>query len=379
MPEPAAASAEYDFKSEGRQVEVKLLRGIAMGGKRSVEIQLLLDSQADAKPNYQALALLLTDVSVPEESAHATFEGLKAHQDRMRKALGRPIGIKSAALDYLENIERALNLKDDEWAFTYAQLAQMAFEDHLSGLANYRYFTRRFGEEIKRAERYNDPLSVLMIDIDLFKQFNDRFGHQAGNKALEHLAGILRREVRETDLVARYGGEEFAIILPQTTKHDAQSLGEHLRTKVADAPVDLAEAGKQALTISVGLAAFPRDARSSDSLLAGADAALYESKKNGRNQLSVFLPPSSVTFAYMPDRTDAAQMISVVGDFNGWHKEVDSMAPQADGSFRLQLHLSPGRYAYKFVINNEFYITDPLCPRFAHDGYGGRNSIVIVW
>ncbi len=375
----APVNSQPEFKSIGREIEVKLLRALAMGGKRSVEIQLLMDSQADSHSEYQALSLHLADVSVPENIARLTFERLREHQVHLRALLGRNVGIKTAALDLLENIELALNIREDESAFTYAQLAQMAFEDQLTGLANYRYFTRRFSEEIKRAERYRDPMSLIIIDIDFFKKFNDTFGHPAGNRALEHVAAILKQEVRETDLVARYGGEEFAIILPQTTKHDANSLGEHLRIRVHSTPFELPEATPQTVNISLGLASFPRDARTAEALLSAADEALYESKKSGRNRLSVFMPANVVTFSYMPERGDAVKHISIVGDFNGWHKDVDMMSAQPDGSFGAEMHLAPGRYEYKFVINSEFYITDPLSTRFAHDGYGGRNSIAIVW
>ncbi|MCY3023552.1 MAG: hypothetical protein NTW87_31615, partial [Planctomycetota bacterium] len=126
--EPARAP---DFNAEGREIEVRLLRALAMGGKRSVEIQLLLDSQRADQSGYQALALMLADLSVPEGRAQATFEGLRAHQHRMSQTLGRAVGIKTAAMDYLEHIERALNLKDEEHALTYTQLAQMAFQDQL--------------------------------------------------------------------------------------------------------------------------------------------------------------------------------------------------------------------------------------------------------
>jgi diguanylate cyclase (GGDEF)-like protein len=372
---PASAP---DYKLEGRDVEIKLIRALALGGKRSVEIQLLLDSQIGEKANFQALSLVLADLSVPEKRARVTFEKLRAHQIRLREALGRFVGIKAAAMDYLENVELALGLRDDESALTYSQLAQMAFQDQLSGLANFRYFTTRFNEEIKRAERYKQLLSILMIDLDRFKKFNDTHGHLAGNKALEHVAAILKAGVRETDLVARYGGEEFAVILPQTGKHDALTLAEELRRRIETKPVEIPDTGPVALSASLGLATFPRDARSAEALVAGADIALYSAKKAGRNRVTTFLPPTIARFSYAPNRADAAETISVVGDFNGWQKDIDEMQPVPSGGFILDLNLVPGRYAYKFVINGEFYVTDPLCRSFAHDGYGGRNSILVV-
>jgi diguanylate cyclase (GGDEF)-like protein len=370
--------AAPDYRQEGLEIEVKLLRGLALGNKRSAEIQLLLDSQSQGQPDYQALALLVADVSVPEGRAKATFERLRQHRTRMSAALGRLIGIKSAALDYLEHIERALGLRDDDHQLTYAQLAQMAFQDQLSGLANYRYFTHRFSEEVKRAGRYHHLLSLLMLDLDFFKQFNDTHGHLAGNKAIEHLAGILRLGARETDLVARYGGEEFAIILPETAKHEAETVGDRIRANLEKTPVALPDGAMQTITVSAGLATFPRDAHDAESLLQNADQALYAAKAAGRNRLCVFTPTTVARFHYTPGSLAAAQSIAVAGDFNGWSKDEDVMQRDPEGGFSLALNLAPGRYAYKFVINGEWYIADPQAAQYAHDGYGGRNSVVVV-
>ncbi|MFH0938871.1 MAG: diguanylate cyclase [Planctomycetota bacterium] len=369
---------QVDYKAAGREVDVKLLRALAMGNRRSVEIQLLLDSQADGQANYQALSLLLTDRSVEEQRARMTFEYLRAHQYRMRQSLGRSVGIKIAAMDYLENIEMALGLKEEEQILTYSQLTQMALRDHLTGLANFRHFMRRFNEETKRAERYRHLLSVIMIDIDFFKQFNDTHGHIAGNKALEHLAEILRSEVRETDVVARYGGEEFCIILPETTKAEAGQLAERVRRRVQTSLVELADGGLQKLTISLGVATYPRDARPAEALLASADDALYASKEGGRNRVSVFSPPTFARLTYMPEPVQVVNTVHVVGDFNGWNKSVDLLQKDSQGIFSLDVHLTSGRYVYKFIINGEIFIADPLCQETVADGYGGRNSVLMV-
>jgi diguanylate cyclase (GGDEF)-like protein len=367
-----------DYKNEGRLIEAKLLRALALGGKRSVEIQLLLDSQLDAKANYQALSLLLGDISVPEDRAKATFEGVRAHQQRMKSSLGRAVGIKTAAMDYLENVERVLNLKDDEQALTYSQLAQIAFQDHLTGLANFRYFLRRFNEEIKRADRYRHLVTLAMVDLDHFKRFNDTHGHLSGNRALEHIAQLLRAQVRETDLVARYGGEEFAIILPETTKNEAFDLSQRIRATIESNAVELPDAAPQQVTVSIGLATYPRDARNADTVLAGADEALYASKHEGRNRVSVYTPSTAAHFLYTPDNPDSTHAMAVVGEFNGWNKNSDPMERHPDGRFTLRLPLAPGRYAYKYVVNNEYYIVDPRASEYLQDGYGGRNSIVVV-
>jgi diguanylate cyclase (GGDEF)-like protein len=374
------AVAGIDFKTEGRRVDIKLLRALALGGKRSVEIQLLLDSevQHDSSASYQKLAQVLAEMFVEEPRARATFEQLRIHQNRLKELLGRPAGIKTAALDYLENLERALNIRDDEQQLTYMQLTQIAFYDHLTGLANFRYFMRRFNEEIKRAERYRHLLSVLMLDLDLFKNFNDTHGHVAGNRALEHIGRLLRAHLRETDLVARYGGEEFAVLLPETTKYEAFNLAQNLRKNIEAKEVELPDEPSQRVTVSIGLATYPRDAQAAEALLKAADTALYASKHGGRNLVNVFTPGTSANFWFTPDNPAAAHSIHVVGDFNGWNKAVDPMQKGPDGKFSLVLQLAPGRYAYKFVVNGEWFIPDSQCTEFTHDGFGGRNSVLVV-
>ncbi|HYF51695.1 MAG TPA: diguanylate cyclase [Planctomycetota bacterium] len=378
MPRQTRISDGYDYKSDGRAIDVKLLRALAMGGKRSVEIQLLLDSHADQASGYQQLALVLTDISTQEEVAKATFEKLREHQKRLSAALSRQIGIKAAALDYLENVERELGVKEDEQEMTYAQLAQLAFRDDLTGLANFRYFTRRIGEETKRAERYSHLLSLIMLDIDHFKKFNDTYGHLSGNRALEHVAKILNTEVRETDLVARYGGEEFAIVLPETTKREAGELAERIRARIEQTAVALPDHGKKKLTVSLGVATYPRDADSPETLQKNADEALYSSKKEGRNRISFFTPQSAARLKFMPEQARSARTVHVIGDFNGWDKGADPLQRDDKGVFNLELRLAPGRYAYKFLINGEWFLADPLCNEFTLDGYGGRNSVLVV-
>jgi diguanylate cyclase (GGDEF)-like protein len=373
----AETDQELDYVEEGRKMDLKLLRGLALGGRRSNEIQLLLDSQADGQADYQALALALADYSAPEKKARATFSLLRRHQENLSARLGRPLGIRAAALDLLENLERALDLPEEQ-VLTYNQLHQMAFHDHLTGLSNFRYFTLRYSEEVKRAGRYRHLLSLVMIDIDHFKSFNDRFGHPAGNFALEHLSRLLGAELRDTDLAGRYGGEEFAIILPETSKQEALRMAERLRVRMESSPVPLNDDGPQRLTISLGVATYPRDAHDPESLLAGADAALYAAKKAGRNRVEAFIPTTGVDLVFAPSNPGSVQQVHVVGDFNNWTPSADPLWLQEGGSWRLHLALAPGRYEYKYVLNSDWYMADPACAETVQDGYGGRNSVLRV-
>jgi diguanylate cyclase (GGDEF)-like protein len=217
-----------------------------------------------------------------------------------------------------------------------------------------------------------------MIDIDHFKVFNDSFGHPAGNFALEHLSRLLAAELRDTDLAGRYGGEEFAIILPETSKQEAVRMAERLRLRMESSPVPLAEDGPQRLTISLGVATFPRDAHDPESLLAGADAALYAAKKAGRNRVEAFIPETGVDLVFAPEHAEGVKQVHVVGDFNNWTPAADPMWHQDGGSWRLHLALAPGRYEYKYVLNDDSYMSDPACAETVQDGYGGRNSVLRV-
>lgn len=372
---PSDRQAPASFSGGRASLDIPLLRALALGGKRSVEIQLLIDGEAGGHADYQKLALVLTGLSVPEREARATLDLLRGHQQEMTAKLGRPVKIKTAALDLLEACDTAPGSASDDSDLTYDQLVQMAFHDHLTGLANFRFFTRRMRQEVQRSMRYRHLLSMIMIDIDHFKNFNDRFGHAAGNHVLAHVAAIMREEARETDLAARYGGEEFALVLTETAKHEARGLAERLRARIEASALNLTDHGTQHVTVSAGIATFPRDAQQLQALCDAADSALYEAKEQGRNRVCQFQPSEKLEFVYKSEHAGAAQQVAVVGDFNGWSREADRLERAPDGSFRAVLHLAPGRYVYKFVINNEFYITDPMATEFVHDGYGGRNSM----
>jgi len=154
--------------------------------------------------------------------------------------------------------------------------------DMLTGLYNYGHFNDRITEEIARAERYQRNVALVMIDLDLFKEFNDKFGHEKGNEVLIKMGEILKKTSRQADIPFRYGGEEFAVIMPETS--DAAAAGaERLRKAVAQARFP----GRQ-ITISVGVSyhPWPRDIQLS--LVERADRALYRAKAEGRNRVCVY-------------------------------------------------------------------------------------------
>jgi len=157
--------------------------------------------------------------------------------------------------------------------------------DGLTGLYNHRRSQELLRDEMARAARYHHPLSVLMVDVDFFKQYNDAYGHPQGDGLLRSIAHILRGGVRTTDHVGRYGGEEFVLILPETAGNDAWLLAERLRKVIESALFPAGEGWVVQKTVSIGVAAFPTDATTPAEILQRADAALYRAKQTGKNRV----------------------------------------------------------------------------------------------
>ena len=205
--------------------------------------------------------------------------------------------IKQGAYDYLtkeevcggsiahilETVIERRTLKE-EAKTAHEKLKRMAVQDSLTNVYNRRFFQERLEQEFARSRRYHRSLSLIMIDIDNFKNVNDRAGHLGGDAALTKVAGTLVDAVRRVDIVARYGGDEFGIILPETDLHAALRLAHRLRERVVEHSLTLDdEIGR--LTASIGVAALSRDIEKPHDLLARADQALYQAKATGRNRV----------------------------------------------------------------------------------------------
>jgi len=222
----------------------------------------------------------------------------------------RVTGLRIGADDYvckpfderelLARIANLLRLKNmhDEISAAKDRLATLAIRDELTELYNYRYLQTRLSEEFKRAERYREPLSCVMIDVDYFKRINDRHGHDAGDDALREVAERLRKAVREVDVVARYGGEEFLLVLPSTNFSGALSVAERVWRAIGGEKFVLGGASER-ITASVGVAVYPsRDIKTKEQLLKAADRALYQAKHEGRDRICVFQHQG---YIYRPD------------------------------------------------------------------------------
>ncbi len=202
--------------------------------------------------------------------------------------LNQDLKIKNLELHEKENelkhinksLEKKIHDRTRDLERLNQKLNKLAVTDELTDIGNHRLFQTSFETELHRAQRYARNLSLLIVDVDHFKIYNDTYGHSEGDKILKALAGLLEKTTRKEDIVTRYGGEEFAIIAPETSKKKAEELAERIRKAVDDE--------KLHITVSIGLATFPEDGKSLKEVFKKADKALYQAKKLGRNLVSVW-------------------------------------------------------------------------------------------
>ena len=240
---------------------------------------------------FSNLLLALTGLRKMETDAEKCWNAIMEHKYALSQQLGRNVGIRVAAVDYLQNIagERPdLQIVEKE---TFIRTARLAITDGLTGLYNHRHFQDVLQAEIARAAETDEPLSLIIFDIDYFKDYNDTNGHIAGDVALRQVAAILRDTVGGRGTPARYGGEEFSVILPRHGKKRAGAVADEVRAAIERHPFPngfTLPFGK--LTASCGVAEFPLDAVRRRGLISYADLALYKAKRDGRNRTCLFAP-----------------------------------------------------------------------------------------
>lgn len=189
-------------------------------------------------------------------------------------------GERSEAMDLLAVLANQAAVVGETFRL-HRRLEQLAITDELTQVYNYRFLKTALRKEVKRATRFGHEFSILMIDVDNLKKYNDRNGHLRGSELLRRVGRQLLENSRAADLVAKYGGDEFMVILPHTGLEGAVIMSERIRKAVADASFINAETGD--ITISLGIAVFPGHGRSVEELVASADEALFRAKRAGRN------------------------------------------------------------------------------------------------
>ncbi len=219
------------------------------------------------------------------EYAHEVSEEVKL-QLQILDAHSELLTAQTQLQEQTREIDRAHHLLQEKCATleaVNARLERLAVLDVMTDLPNHRAFQERLAQQVRLATRHNRAFSLIMFDVDNFKQYNDRFGHPQGDILLAELARLFRDAVRTSDLPARYGGEEFALLLPETDKYAAALVAERLRAAVAKHPFP-----HRQVTISIGLAEFPCDAAEASSLVTFADKAMYHAKSSGKNTVSLW-------------------------------------------------------------------------------------------
>ncbi len=231
---------------------------------------------------YSDLLYAITHRFFSPSAAEDLWNRILRHKYEMSSIMKRNIRIAVASLDYLSNLTTEIpsaTVSDEAYI---ADLVRLSVHDGLTGLFNHSSCFRKIDAELKRYVRYNTVVSLMMIDIDNFKEINDTFGHQTGDDVLASLGRIIREEAREADICCRYGGEEFAVIMPLTDANSAGALAERLRVRVAQSSFD-----GRSVTVSIGVASCGEKIRTPQELVKKADSALYDAKRSGKNRVEV--------------------------------------------------------------------------------------------
>jgi diguanylate cyclase (GGDEF)-like protein len=238
---------------------------------------------------YAEALYLLSNLRFPAEEARTHWTRIVAHRTELEEKLARPVDLLVALVSYFVDVQQNFENPVLVELKLLQQTQASAYRDELTGLYNFRYFREYLDHEIARSERYKPPLSLVMVDLDNFKTYNDQYGHEAGNDVLSGVAALLKDSLRRVDVAARYGGEEFVLVLPATSKSSAFRVAERARRKVEEACFSVpGRALRGKVTVSIGVATFPGDASEAADLIRKADSAMYTAKAHGKNCVRLF-------------------------------------------------------------------------------------------
>jgi diguanylate cyclase (GGDEF)-like protein len=232
---------------------------------------------------FAALTEAILHYNIAEEEAKTVWEDILKNKDEMESALGRKVSIKTALVDYFTSFRQ----KEKIIIFIKENMINAfdtAMRDSLTGLYSHAIIHAELEKEFQTAQRYDLDLSVIFIDIDDFKKYNDSYGHIAGDKVLLLASRVLRENLRMTDKIGRYGGEEFLIVLPHTSLENARMIAEKLLSSIREESA-ASEHLPGGVTVSVGVSEIGDDTKDGHDLINDADIRMYRAKKGGKNRV----------------------------------------------------------------------------------------------
>ena len=236
---------------------------------------------------YVELLYLLTHIRFDPDEAQTHWEAVILHRKELEDAVGRPMDLSVGLVSYFVQVSGKLKHPKVMELKLFEETRASAYKDELTGLHNFRFFQEFLRWEVKRCERSGGEFSIAMGDLDNFKAFNDRYGHEVGNKALQAVGRGLQKAGRDQDVAVRYGGEEFVIIMPETSKEDAVRVADRVRRAIEE--LELPETDPaDGVTMSLGIASYPADAFAPEALIRCADRAMYTAKARGKNQAQLY-------------------------------------------------------------------------------------------
>jgi diguanylate cyclase (GGDEF)-like protein len=281
------ASGEEALAAFKKEAYSLIITDIRMGNMSGIQ---LLQEVKRLRPDTQVIiitshATLDTAITAIQAGAYdyltKPFDDIALISSVARRAVEK-IRLIEENKSLLEKLKR----KNEELEFVNITLKELTIRDGLTGLYNHRHFQETLSVEILRSKRYAKTFSLVFLDVDYFKNYNDTHGHLHGDAILVALSKLLIEGLRKSDIAVRYGGEEFVLLLPETSKENAFALAGTIREKIATHPFPGRETQPQGkLTVSMGIAAFPEDGSDNSTLLHRADEALYQAKNGGRNRV----------------------------------------------------------------------------------------------